>query len=92
MRAHLRANFGFRGTQPGGSYLLGVSPYGCYDMAGNVREWLRDAKPINKGCIVVGGSWSDSSYMFEPTHAESFNPEFAGENIGFRCVKSISQD
>ena len=38
----LRANFSLIGPRPVESYPLGVSPFGCYDMAGNVREWLRD--------------------------------------------------
>ena len=29
-------------TQPVGSYAAGESPYGCLDMAGNVREWCAD--------------------------------------------------
>ena len=89
---HLRANFGLKGTQPVESYPLGISPFGCFDMAGNVREWLRDSVSPSRLRTVVGGSWKDPSYMFEPSHAESFYPEFAGEDIGFRCVKSIPDD
>ena len=89
---HFRANFGFRGTQPVGSYPLGVSLFGCFDMAGNVREWLQDSRVSQKHRTVVGGSWKDPDYMFEPSHAESFNPDFASEDIGFRCVKIISQE
>jgi formylglycine-generating enzyme required for sulfatase activity len=59
-------------------------------MAGNVREWLRDSKSPSGFYTVVGGSWKDPSYMFEPSHAESFYPEFANEDIGFRCVKIVS--
>ena len=85
----LRANFGLKGTQPVGSFPLGVSPFGCYDMAGNVREWLQDS--VSSGIIrtVVGGSWKSPSYMFEASHAESFYSEFYSDEIGFRCVKSI---
>ena len=89
---HLRANFGFRGTQPVGSYPLGVSLFGCFDMAGNVREWLQDSSVSQKLRTVIGGSWKDPDYMFEPSHAEFFDPDFASEDIGFRCVKIISQE
>ena len=82
----LRANFGLAGTRPVGSYPAGISPFGCYDMAGNVREWLADAMPDSLRRMVAGGSWQDPAYMFEPVHAESFDPSFAGEGIGFRLV------
>ncbi|GMR22401.1 MAG: hypothetical protein BMS9Abin37_0749 [Acidobacteriota bacterium] len=82
----LRSNFGLVGTRPVGSYPLGISPFGGHDFAGNVREWLR--APSSEGKRrVVGGSWLDPSYMFEPTHAESFDPAYANEAIGFRCTK-----
>jgi len=83
----LRANFGMTGAGPVGTYPAGVSPFGCYDMAGNVREWLRDPGPRN-GKLVVGGSWQDPSYMFERSHAETFDPAFASEAIGFRTVRN----
>lgn len=36
------ANFMGIDTMPVGSYPKGASPYGVYDMAGNVREWVSD--------------------------------------------------
>lgn len=33
---------GYETTSPVGSYPLGVSPYGAFDMAGNVEEWVAD--------------------------------------------------
>ena len=55
-------------------------------MAGNVREWLRDAPSGSLRRMAVGGSWQDPSYMFDPGNAETFDPTFANEAIGFRLV------
>src|SRR5262249_6158924 len=38
-----RANFQGRGTMPVSSMEFGMSPYGCYHMAGNVAEWCVNA-------------------------------------------------
>lgn len=37
-----RANFSSPGPEAVGSYPLGSSPYGVYDLAGNVLEWVND--------------------------------------------------
>jgi formylglycine-generating enzyme required for sulfatase activity len=85
-----RANFKLIGTEIVGSYPLGVSPFGCYDMAGNVKEWLRERSPRGLTYTIVGGSWRDESYMFEAVHAESFEPIFSTRDVGFRCVKALT--
>jgi len=87
--AESRANFGLVGTRPVGSYPLGVSSYGCFDMAGNVREWLREPASDPALRSVVGGSWEDPSYMFEASHTETFEPAFANNSIGFRLVRPV---
>jgi formylglycine-generating enzyme required for sulfatase activity len=86
--AEARANFSQVGTRVVGSFPAGVSPFGCYDMAGNVREWLGDAQSASARRSVTGGSWLDPVYMFEPTHLEWFDPAYANEAIGFRLVAS----
>jgi hypothetical protein len=87
--AEIRANFGLVGTRRVGSYPLGVSPFGCFDMAGNVREWLREPASDAGLRSVVGGSWEDPAYMFELSHTEAFDPAFANQAIGFRLVRPV---
>jgi dienelactone hydrolase len=74
-------NFQGKGPLPVGS-LPGISPYGVYDMAGNVREWCSNETPA--GRLVRGGAWDDSTYMFD---WESQVPPFdRSAKNGFRCV------
>ena len=84
--AELRANFDLVGTRAAGSTPAGLSVFGCYDMAGNVREWLADLQAGTRRRLVVGGSWQDPVYMFEAAHTESFDPAFANDTMGFRAV------
>jgi len=55
------ANFGGSGTVPVGS-LPSLTPYGAYDMGGNVREWCWNETP--EGRMVRGGAWDENTYMF----------------------------
>jgi len=88
--AESRANFSQAGTREVGAFPSGVSTFGCYDMAGNVREWLRDPQPGAARYSVTGGSFLDPIYMFEPSHLEWFNPTYANEAIGFRLVAPLA--
>jgi formylglycine-generating enzyme required for sulfatase activity len=88
--AESRANFGQAGPREVGAFPSGVSPFGCYDMAGNVREWLRDTQPGGARRSVAGGSWLDPAYMFEPSHLEWFDPVYANEAIGFRLMAPLA--
>jgi dienelactone hydrolase len=54
-------NFGQRGTVAVGS-LSGITAYGAYDMAGNVREWCWNK--TMEGRVIRGGSWQDNTYEF----------------------------
>jgi hypothetical protein len=55
------SNFKGEGPSPVGSY-RGMSAFGAFDMAGNVREWCWNATP--EGRLVRGGAWNDAIYMF----------------------------
>jgi Protein kinase domain/Sulfatase-modifying factor enzyme 1 len=87
--AEVRANFDLVGTRAVGSTPAGLSVFGCYDMAGNVREWLADQQPGTRRRLVVGGSWQDPAYMFEAAHTESFDPAFANDTMGFRATMPV---
>ncbi len=81
----LRANFRSSGTMPVDSFEFGVSPFGCYNMAGNVSEWcLNEA---SNGFITSGGAWGDTPYLFGYYGAY---PGFYNSNkLGFRCALNL---
>ena len=79
-----RANFEGNGTVAVDSFEFGISPFGCYNMAGNVKEWcLND---VNDSHVATGGSWHDPVYSFAYF---AVYPGFYSENgTGFRCVRT----
>lgn len=81
------SNFGDAGTVPVGS-LPAISPFGAYDMAGNVREWCWNESP--EGRIVRGGAWNDPVYMFgRLSQAPPFD---RSQSNGFRLVVYPDED
>jgi formylglycine-generating enzyme required for sulfatase activity/pimeloyl-ACP methyl ester carboxylesterase len=77
-----RANFSGRGTLPVESLEFGLSPYGCYHMAGNVSEWCRNESP--DGFTVTGGSWEDPPYLFG--EYGPYPGSYSSGKLGFRCA------
>ncbi|HXM23878.1 MAG TPA: protein kinase [Terriglobales bacterium] len=82
------SNFGGPGILPVGSK-PNVSPWGNYDMAGNVKEWIWTEAESGKR-YVLGGAWDEPNYMFIDPDAQS--PFLRASNIGFRCVKYIEPE
>ena len=80
---------GILGFTPVDQYPTGQSPYGCFDMAGNVLEWTASWFDEQRNFMVVkGGSWDDFDYVARcASHMgyEHFYPMTM--IIGFRCVK-----
>jgi eukaryotic-like serine/threonine-protein kinase len=82
------SNFGGSGVVPVGSK-QDISPWGNYDMAGNVKEWIWTEAESGKR-YVLGGGWDEPTYMFIDPDAQS--PFLRASNIGFRCVKYIEPE
>ena len=82
----LRANFDSSGTVPADRFGFGVSPYGAYNMAGNVAEWCLNEKA--GGFVTAGGSWADPPYMFGAYGA--FPGFYSSDRLGFRSVLNTS--
>ena len=78
----LHSNFAGAGPAPVGLN-AGISPFGAYDMAGNVKEWVWNEAGERR--YVLGGSWNEPSYMFHDPDAQ--NPFVRDSHIGFRCAQ-----
>ena len=95
---------GYKYLAPPGKFEAGRSPYGLYDMAGNVAEWVhdtyddkyyskspyRDPKGPEDGQnkVIRGGSWRESPNGARVSKRFQAKLWRTDATIGFRCAKS----
>jgi formylglycine-generating enzyme required for sulfatase activity len=91
-------------TTPVGSYEIGQSPYGVFDMAGNVWEWVADwysevfyssspaknpvGPDLGSGRVLRGGSWYNSDVNARTAVRSGLDPAGTSHYFGFRCARS----
>lgn len=85
-----------------GSYPEGISPYGCFDMAGNVREWTQswyEAYPGNTDVtaeygqvyrVLRGGSYLSGSFDVRTVRRSFERMDVAEPDFGFRCAADVA--
>ncbi|HPS42366.1 MAG TPA: SUMF1/EgtB/PvdO family nonheme iron enzyme [Anaerolineaceae bacterium] len=90
------ASFGSR-TTPVGFYngstyagyqtLLSTSPYGLYDMAGNVWQWTANIYPKQHYRYMRGGNKDSYENNLRVWVRNNATPTFTSPAVGFRCVR-----
>ena len=102
---HLNYNqrwIGEKTLMPVGSYEAGKSPYGVYDMAGNVWEWVNDwydARYYEKSPdknprgpdtgttkVIRGAGWQNETPTIRIFTRVASDPLIRNESTGFRCA------
>ncbi|MEW6544593.1 MAG: SUMF1/EgtB/PvdO family nonheme iron enzyme [Nitrospirota bacterium] len=97
---------GYETLAPVGSFASGRSPYGVYDLAGNVWEWVADwydkdyyARSPRKNPtgpekgeekVYRGGGWNYEGFLAQAALRNRDDPDTQLNTLGFRCAMDAS--
>jgi len=65
-----------------------ASPYGLYDMAGNVEQWTGDVYELQHYRYLRGGSKASYGYDLRVWSRNNATPTYFSPNVGFRCART----
>jgi hypothetical protein len=71
-------------AEPSGSRAGCKSPFGAYDMTGNVDEWTRSVNATGYRSVLKGGYWGPVRARCRPS-TRAHNEDFVAYQQSFRC-------
>jgi formylglycine-generating enzyme required for sulfatase activity len=90
-----------------GTHPAGKSPYGVFDLAGNVWEWMADwydpqyyktspdrnptGPSSGRDKVMRGGSWSNRANDLRGSIRDRVAPTYRNFSIGFRCASDVKR-